>query len=234
MDNLNHNVIVKHIDTLTPNIIYIRTTLPKNISFEAGQYFSIKVAEKINRPYSIASYPGEHTLHFLVDLSPNGPGSQYIKQLKTKDEIEILGPFGFFTLKHAGIGDNHNSLTFIATGTGIAPMRSIIYDLLKNKKSKAQIELYFGLRYETETYMFDEFHALAEKHDNFSFTPVISVPTKTWKGEKGYCQNVFLQKPVNKDSYIFVCGSSNSVNGITEDLVKAGYPLDNIFFEKYG
>ncbi len=220
---------------IAPNILEMKT-LPdiEDLNYKGGQYFSFKVGEKINRSYSTASSPNEKYICFVVDIAPQGPGSKFVEILKAGDEFDVMGPFGFFTLEKTGALEDENPIIFAATGTGIAPIRSMVVDLLNNKKSKRDIYLFYGQRYDNEAYFLNDLYKLAEEHINLKFIPVISRPGETWKGEKGYIHEHIKKMPVIKEARVYVCGRSETVKIISDDLVNFGYPKDKVFYEKFG
>lgn len=219
--------ITKHVRVLT-------VTSDQDTSFLAGQYYSFKIKDKVNRSYSIASNPGQKEIEFLVEILEGGEGSTFIDHLKSGDEFDALGPLGFFTLENAGALNDENPLLFAATGTGIAPIRSMILHLLKDLNSKREIKLFFGLRFDDQIYYFDEFEKLEKEYSNFHFTPIISKPSDNWKGIVGHCQDCIKKEPVNEFAKVFICGSNTAVQGISSDLMEYGYKKENIFFEKFG
>lgn len=218
---------------LHENIRVLTVESNQDFNFLAGQYFSFKIADKVNRSYSIASAPKNKRLEFLVEIIPGGVGSMFIDKLVPGDEFDALGPLGFFNLTNTDAESNEDLLIFAGTGTGVAPMRSMIIHLLKEENSKRPIKLYFGMRYEDQTYYFDEFEALAKKHPNFDFNPVISRPV-IWDGLTGHVQDYIMKDSVDEKAKVYVCGSNNSVQGISTDLMNHGYKKEQIFFEKFG
>lgn len=218
---------------IAPNILLVTTNADGAENFLAGQYFSFKIADKINRSYSIASAPHSRDIEFLVDITPGGPGSKFVDWLREHDTFSTLGPFGFFTLEKT-LKDTGKPLIFIATGSGIAPFRSMVFDLLKNKKHTGPISLYFGLRHDTQAYFFDDFRNLEQEYSNFSFVPVISRPSAEWKGDVGYCQEVLRKYHVFDDAQLYICGRNENVASITNALIEHGYAREHIFFEKFG
>jgi NAD(P)H-flavin reductase len=113
--------------------LYVKFELvsPDRIDFQSGQYVSIKVNEQgERRSYSIASTPDDnHGFHILAEIIPGGKGSEYLKSLGNGDTVELLGPLGRFVANT----DEENKLLFVATGSGIVPIYSIINDLLINR-----------------------------------------------------------------------------------------------------
>jgi ferredoxin-NADP reductase len=98
--------------------------------FVAGQWVSLKAnkadGEEITRAYSIASPPDESN-HFALCLNrvQDGFMSNFLCDLKPGAELEAQGPFGDFILRPP-----MRDTIFIATGTGIAPFRSMLHWLL--------------------------------------------------------------------------------------------------------
>lgn len=224
---ISNREIAEHIRVLT-------VTSDQGTSFLAGQYYSFKIDDKTNRSYSVASNPNKKELEFLVKIVEGGKGSDFVKNLKTDDKFQAIGPLGFFTLENSGVLKDENPLVFVATGTGIAPIRSMILHLLKDLKSSRQIKLFFGLRYDNQAYYFDEFENLEKDNSNFHFVPIISRPSSEWKGFVGHCQDYIKKEPVNEQAKVFICGSNVSVQSISTDLIECGYKKENIFFEKFG
>lgn len=210
------------------------------LNFQAGQYLTFEISELSKRSYSIASPPGED-LEFIISLNVHGIGSFFIDSLRKGDEVIALGPFGNFTIEQTvGKLDINNKLVFIATGTGIAPVRSMIKDLLINKGVKNNILLIWGIRYDIDTYFFlDEFGKLSKFYNNLNFIPVVSRPSHNWKGYKGHCQDVIDKYLFGYDkdfanAACYVCGRTANVNSIVNKLLEMKWPPSKIFYEKFG
>lgn len=231
---IHHRFKLVKYKILAEKIILATFEPDSSIDFLAGQFFSFKVEEKVNRPYSVASAPLAGTIDFLVDLSPMGPGSKFFQTLVIEEIVEVMGPFGFFTAENFNLTNSAETIVFACTGTGVAPFRSMIFDLLENQSIKNDIYLFFGIRHNNQSYFFDEFESLAKKHSNFKFIPVISQPDKRWKGEVGHCQDAIERLKIPKDSNVLICGATKNVVSINDDLLKIGFDSSKIFFEKYG
>src|SRR6476659_1122349 len=120
---------VSLIRDLTHDVRELELTLrePKEIAFKAGQFISFDVPKDgfpypVTRPYSIASPPFiSDRLLLLFNLIPGGPGSTYLHGLREGDPMTFKGPAGSFFLRD----DLNKRILFVATGTGIAPFRSM-------------------------------------------------------------------------------------------------------------
>ncbi len=117
---------------LTRDVRQIGLTLvdPPGIRFAAGQFVSFEIDRAgspfpATRPYSIASSPRERTsIELAFNRVPEGPGSSYLFGLQNGDDTTFKGPVGSFILR-----DNERDVLFVATGTGIAPIRSMLWAL---------------------------------------------------------------------------------------------------------
>jgi len=199
----------------------------KKIKFKAGQFFLIHMHEQ-NRPFSIASPPSQENLQFLIRKHIGGAVTPYLSELIKEDKVEISGPYGSFTAKT----DKNEELIFIATGTGIAPFRSMIVDELEKNPDK-KISLIYGFRHEC---FFDEvWRELKEKYKNFQIYGACSRPGRSWKGLKGHITDHLcniIKSSENKRVYI--CGSEAMVNDTRQMLLKTcGFNEDKIKVEEW-
>ena len=115
---------------LDPTVIKILLRLPPNAEFKflPGQFIDIIGPKNVRRSYSIASTLEEHPgkLELLIRDYPNGLLSKYwFREAKVNDLLRFEGPLGTFYLRET----NNPNLIFLATGTGIAPIKSIIKEL---------------------------------------------------------------------------------------------------------
>ncbi len=202
--------------------------------FDPGQFVNTMAPSDdgqkiIKRPYSIASPPYEKGYIDLVwKRVEGGFMTNYLWKLKQGDSLQIQGPLGRFLLKEP----LPRHIAFVATGTGIAPFRSMIFQLFKNGTDR-DIWLIFGNRYETDILYDEEWKALAKKHSNFHYLPTVSRP-KTWTGEKEYVQKLlpkYLTSP--QEIHLYICGLTNMINDVQKTALEIGLPKDQIFFEKY-
>lgn len=206
---------------------------PYEMTFEAGQYVSIKVSDKgERRSYSICSAPNiTHGFELLVDIEPGGIGSQFLTNLEFGSEIEFLGPMGVFTLDKSG---KENEVVFVATGSGVTPFRSMILDMLQEKHDTRPIILYWGLRHADQLFWQDEFVQLAETFENFNFTPILSRPPEDWPLSRGRVTDILSAKEINIQSAgYYLCGSAPMIQDTKSILLEKGVPPEFIHFEKF-
>lgn len=218
---------------LAPGVHHIVLGLqnPSEIDFTAGQYATFILNPSIRRSYSFCSSPKlKNRLELCADNYAGGPGSAWLDSLKTKDHVEFLAPLGKFMVDH----NSSKEKVFVATGTGIAPIRSMIFDLLEREPVQKVI-LLFGIRSQENGLFFADFEKLAQKNKNFLYQPIISQPSEGWLGEKGRV-NYLLEK-MDKDyclnSKFYLCGNHHMINGVKEQLKRIGVLPEDIHFEQF-
>ncbi len=204
--------------------------------FVAGQWLSFKHnkldGEEITRAYSIASAPSEDS-HFALCLNrvQDGFMSNFLCDMKEGDEISAQGPFGDFILRPPMM-----DTLFIATGTGIAPFRSMLHWVLADhdRHQDRRLWLLFGNRTEADIYYNDEFVQLASEHPNFQYLPTLSRGGADWKGLRGYVQeHVTGIVQGRTDIHAYICGLNDMIKANRELLKTLGCNRRAIFYEKY-
>ena len=204
--------------------------------FVPGQWLSVKAStpdgEEITRAYSIASPPSENG-HFAFCLNrvQDGFMSNHLCELAEGSEITFQGPFGDFILRPP-----LRDTLFIATGTGIAPFRSMLHWLLADPERHQghEFRLLFGARTERDLYYREGFEALAATHSNFHFLPTLSRGDDSWRGLRGYVQqHVGEIVGMRSDMHAYICGLDKMVKANRELLKSLGWDRTAIRYEKY-
>jgi ferredoxin-NADP reductase len=207
-----------------------------HFGFVPGQWLSVKVTtpdgEEMTRAYSIASPPSANGhVSFCLNRVQDGFMSNYLCELSAGGEIAFQGPFGDFTLRQP-----LRDTVFIATGTGIAPFRSMLHWLLADPERHRghKFWLVFGARFEQDLYYREEFERLAAEHTNFYFLPTLSRGGPEWHGLRGYVQE-HLKSIVGgrTDMHAYICGLDKMVEANRELLKSLGWDRTSIRYEKY-
>lgn len=234
MPPIHYRAIVERIDSLAYNVRGFRFKLvdPPQIEFKAGQFIILNVPQNgkvVKRAYSIASPPHESfAIELCIQHVEGGIASAYFWKLKEGETVSISGPHGNFLLKEP----LDYEPIFMATGTGVAPLRAMIKHLLHVNFTR-DVWLLFGTRYEHSLLYESEFRSLANLRHNFRYIPTISRP-KEWKGEVGHIQQTF-QKYVTDSSNkeIYLCGWLEVVKSVCKDLESFGVPREKLHYEEW-
>jgi ferredoxin-NADP reductase len=199
-------------------------------AFVPGQFLSLTASvngDDITRAYSIVSPPLERVA-LCANLVLDGRLSPLLFGMKTGDEIDFKGPYGAFILRRP-VADS----IFVATGTGIAPFRSMLLAHLSEHPDR-QFTLIFGVRHDYGLLYHDELSGLASKHANFRYLPTLTRPPEHWTGLTGRVQQPTLEALGDRrDVDIYICGLHEMVNDVRARLKEAGLDRKRIIFEKY-
>ncbi|HHK4245176.1 TPA: NADH:ubiquinone reductase (Na(+)-transporting) subunit F [Pseudomonas aeruginosa] len=228
---------VSRIDSLTPTIkgIWIKLDDTAGIHFQAGQYINLELPDGIgSRAFSIASTPAEGgEIELNVRIVPGGLGTNYIhERLTVGERVEISGPYGrFFVKKSANV-----PLIFMAGGSGLSSPRSMILDLLA-EGCDLPITLVYGQRNRAELYYHEEFLALAERHANFHYVPVLSHEPEgsDWQGGRGFVHEAAKAYFGNdfRGHKAYLCGPPLMIDACISTLMQGRLFERDIYTEKF-
>lgn len=209
---------------------------PTTIDFKAGQFVLIKehhpeTGELISRAYSVASSPDStHELTFNIEIVERGKLTPLMERWEIGKETEMQGPFGHFFFKSP---PEREHLIFVATGTGIAPFRSMVEHLLARGDSR-RMSVYFGLRAEKDIFYQAMFEKWAAAYPNLEFVLTLSRPSDAWTGSKG--RVTALLPPLDFDlekTDIYLCGGKPMIDEVKQIFINKGFDKGHIFFEQF-
>ena len=231
---------VERVVDLTHDIKGVRLALGPgdSISFRAGQYVQLvappygEVRTETSRAYSVASAPsGTSAIDLIIRLVPNGIVTTYVfEHLREGMAMRFVGPFGDFFLR-----DSDRECVFIAGGSGLAPFRSMLYDMIE-RGFRRRTRFFFGAVNPRDLYYVDEFMALGRAHDWFEFVPALSGDAK--EGDAAYERGLITE--VVDRSYEslaghegYLCGSPGMIDACIRVLSGKGMPEGQIFYDKF-
>ncbi|MBU1197299.1 FAD-dependent oxidoreductase [Candidatus Micrarchaeota archaeon] len=219
--------------TPTVDVLKLADETGNPFSFKPGQFGMLHVQEnggEVKRPYSFASSPNEKRfVEFCIKRVPKGRVSNLVCDLIVGRGLMVSGPYGVFRLR-----GNEKEIVFLASGTGIAPFKSMIESLFEQGSDKS-IWLLFGIRNESEIIYRSFFENLAEQHSNFHFYPVLSdKELGDWKGERGFVSDAIDRVlPSLDEKEFYLCGVPVMVKSVNDFLLQKGVLKERIFMEQY-
>jgi len=211
---------------------------PSEIDFRAGQYIQIKtkpyekIKETVSRAYSVSSVPSEKTgIEIIVRLVPGGICTTFMHEyLRVGDEVILSGPYGDFYLR-----EDADDYIFIAGGSGLAPIKSMIFDILEKRIDKNMI-FFFGAGSKKDLYYYEMFKELDNKHENFNYVPALSRPDvdDKWDGEIGLITDI-VSRYVDDEmkNHAYLCGSPGMLDACINILKSKGFTDQTIFYDKF-
>ncbi|MBM4142953.1 MAG: 2Fe-2S iron-sulfur cluster binding domain-containing protein [Lentisphaerae bacterium] len=231
---------VTAIRDLTHDIRELRLRLlePAAIRFAAGQFIQFEVPpydltdEPVYRAYSVASPPSVRgEIELEIRYVPEGICTTYVhRHLKVGDAVTINGPYGDFRLR-----DGEREIIFIAGGSGMAPIKSILYDM-REKGIRRKATYFFGAKALRDLFLLDEMRAMEKALPAFRFVPALSAPEAAddWSGERGLITEVVGRRvPDASAMEAYLCGSPLMIDACIEVLKRKGLAEDRIFYDKF-
>ncbi len=179
-----------------PALVRIVFETEEPFEFAAGQYLSIRYRER-TRAYSIASSPTRDETELCIRRVPDGRLSPRLcDELSVGDRFVVRGPNGHLLLEDSSPRD----MAFLATGTGVAPMKSMIDYVFETGRDeyegkKRDVWLFLGAAWEDDLPYHEAFADLNAEHDNFHYVPCLSREPwlSDWDGETEYIQDALLK-----------------------------------------
>jgi CDP-4-dehydro-6-deoxyglucose reductase len=203
----------------------------ERFSFTPGQFVSLVhqfEGREITRAYSIASAPGGDRFELCLNRVKEGVFSPWLFAMNPGDTVDMTGPLGYFVLRNPA-----RDALFVATGTGIAPIRSILQASLPGPRP-AQITLLFGARYPASILYRAEFETMAALWPGFRFWPTVTRPDAAWTGRTGRVQQHLLEAIGDRrDMDVYICGLREMVDDVRAVLKCVGFDRKQIIVEKY-
>jgi ferredoxin--NADP+ reductase/benzoate/toluate 1,2-dioxygenase reductase subunit len=213
----NNKYKVQNVRDLTESTYVVRMNR-YDMQFKAGQNINLGLAgDTEKRDYSIYNGVNDDYLEILVKEVDDGLVSKKLKRLKPGNQLEVDGPFGFFTIKEKDISTK--KFLFVSSGTGIAPFHSFM-----RSYPGLNFTLIHGIRNANEAY--EQSHYPTGKY--------ISCVSKDGKGSfQGRVTDYIKQNPVNKDTLVYLCGNVNMIYDVFDILKEQGVPSENLHAEVY-
>ncbi len=229
---------------MSSDVIMFKFQADKPVEFVPGQYLILFVPQgqtPLRRLFSVSSAPSKDgTFELLVKIILGGAASEYLPRITPEDEVMFQGPAGMFHLNERG-----KNIILMATGTGLAPMRSILHAQLPTLKKK--VNLFWGLRTSQDAYYVEEFEAFRKQYKHFSYSLCFSrdeVFEKISTEARANCATGRVPQVMdvlaaagaigmdnNTDYYL--CGGRLAVETLRDYLYGKGIEKGNVFFEKF-
>ena len=231
------------IEAITDDSVAITFAVPAELAdeyeFTAGQHLTIRRAgEDVRRSYSICSPAGSGVLRIGVKRIPGGDFSAYAAhELKVGDELEVMTPLGRFgtTLDPA----NAKHYAFVAAGSGITPVLSLVATILATEPG-SRVTLLYGNRTAGSVMFADELADLKDRYaERFHLVHVLSRESTEVELFSGRIDADRLGRmfetilPIGSVDEWFLCGPYAMVVGAQELLLEQGVPREHVHAELF-
>lgn len=235
----NIAVPIAQVKPLTASVIQVFLELPEPIHYEAGQYLEIVMADGRQLAFSIANAPlGSRQLELHIRHVPESEvNMKLISEIQSQGAVQILMPFGQCT--HLSLKRNM-PIIFMARGSGFAPIKAIIEQLL-TEGSSLPMHLYWGARNLGDHYLDEVPKHWAEHVENFSYTPVLcpeepgEVLSAKWEGRAGDLIDIIAMDhyPDLEHYQVLAAGPFDLILQARNVFQRQGLPIENMYSDAF-
>ena len=228
---------VQKMERLADDVIVLHLKLPANerLQFLAGQYLEFLLRDGSRRSFSMANAPHDDELIQLhVRHVAGGQFTDHVfGKMKERDILRFEGPLGTFFLRE----DSAKPIVLVASGTGFAPIKSIVEHALHKGVTRPMV-LYWGGRRPKDLYLNDLPQKwMAENPSNFRYVPVVSeaLPEDQWTGRTGFVHRAVMEDfPDLSAHQVYACGVPVMVDAAKRDFTgECKLPEDEFFADSF-
>jgi ferredoxin-NADP reductase len=227
-----------HMMTPSERSLVLRLHDRSAVGHKAGQYLDAIVPTPqglpFRRSYSIASATDlsmPERFELAVTRVEGGPTSNALHTIQPGALIEIEGPEGTFVRRPE---DRDQPTLFVATGTGLAPVRAMLSEEVRVSEGPPLV-LLFGCRTPADVLWADELQQWERLCPRFRLHVTLSRASPEWAGLVGYVQRHArgLAESLPR-ARAYVCGVSAMVDDVVTVLEReAGLPRESLRYETY-
>jgi ferredoxin-NADP reductase len=195
----------------------------QKFDYTAGQ-FAFFEFDEFSKPFSISNSPDRENIEITTIIS----GSDYKKaldSLEPRQEINIRGPFGNFTLQAM----KKETVCFLCGGIGITPVKSML-EFAADEGIKINGTLFYANRNISRIVFKDELDEISQRVSGLNIVHILSDPGNGWTGEKGYINSGLIRKYRTnyKDCHFYIVGPPD-FNKAMKSMVCGELNIDNEF-----
>jgi len=226
---------IQQLERLADDVIVLHLKLPANekLVYLPGQFIEFLLKDGSRRSFSIANPPhGAELLQLHVRHVAGGQFTDHVfAKMKERDILRFEGPLGTFFLRE----DSAKPIVFVASGTGFAPIKSIIEAALE-KGIGRPMTLYWGGRRPRDLYL----NALAQgwaDAGKLTYVPVISdaLPEDAWRGRTGFVHRAVMEDFADLSGHqVYACGVPVMVDAARNDFIsRCQLPEDEFYADSF-
>jgi CDP-4-dehydro-6-deoxyglucose reductase, E3 len=216
----------------TDNVIRVTLRFPPfdKPDFRAGQFVGIRHSDGLDRSFSIANAPRDDgTIELHVGRLAGGSFTGHVfENLKLNDVLKVSGPHGNFIYS-----SQQRPAIFIAGGTGIAPVRAILEEIVR-ENHRPSAHVYWGSRIRSGFYIDRELRDLCACRTGIEYVPVLSEADGTWDGRTGLVHEAVLRDFTELSEFdVYASGSPAMVDAAHQALRARGVRPDRFFADSF-
>jgi CDP-4-dehydro-6-deoxyglucose reductase len=227
---------VQKLEKVADDVVIVQLKLPANerLQFLAGQYIDFLLKGGERRSFSMANAPhADELIELHIRQVAGGSFTDYVfNRMKERDILRLEGPLGSFFLRE----DGTKPIVFVASGTGFAPIKSIIETAFHRNVTRPMV-LYWGCRRPKDLYLNSTPEKWAREHPHFRYVPVVSEarPEDQWGGRNGFVHRAVMEDfPDLSMHQVYACGVPVMVDSAKKDFTTlCQLPEDEFYADSF-
>lgn len=229
------HAFIDSIERIASNVMRVTLELADGewMEFRPGQFMQIIVPGLgVLRSYSPSSTQQSlPKMEFLIRLLPGGAMSEFLEKQQGGEQVLTLsGPYGAFFLREELKRAPH---IFVAGGTGLAPILSMIDTLRQGSGRKPPMLLTFGCAVPEALFSLDDIELRQQWLPTLEAR--ICVDREATEGlHQGSPVSALREDDVRSpDTVAYLCGPQPMIDAATKRLIELGVKAENIFAEQF-
>ena len=209
----------------TPTIKTFVLRPEEPLEFLAGQFVQLGLPGVGEAPFTPSSSPAEPE-RIEVTVLKAGFVTNALHDIEPGAVLGMRGPFGkgYPFQKLEG-----QEVLVIGGGVGLAPLRSLLYQLFSDLSPYERVSIKYGARMPEELCFRRQYEEWASL-DGVDFTPTIDVPAEGWDGHVGLVTTLLEDLDVDiENTYALSCGPEVMLKFVTYKLLDTGFPPERIY-----
>jgi len=198
-----------------------------SLGHRPGQFVEVSVFGVGEAPISISSSPSRSNGTFELCVRRAGDLTSVLHTLHTGDVIGVRGPFGrgFPVEKFRG-----KDILFVCGGLGLAPLRSLINQVLDDRGKYGRVIILYGARTPSDLLFTEELTEWAGRAD-IELHISVDKPDEHWTGNVGVITTLFPKVQIYaRNTIAVVVGPPVMYRFVLIELLGKGLPEGNIWF----
>ncbi len=222
---------VSAVEQISNSLWSLRLQLDTPLDFYAGQFVELQLGgQELWRSYSIASDPADGgELEFIIKYHDGGAFSARLPELSLGDEVALRGPYGRSYLR-----DGDEDLILVATGSGIAPIISMVKEVVRQGRERS-VTLFYGARtFEDIPHTLNNLRELLQDIKRAKVNVCLTQPPDIWSGGRGRVTQAIQSDIADaSSSNAYVCGSPEMCETVGVLLEAKGIPDGELRYDKF-
>ncbi|NIA07106.1 MAG: oxidoreductase [Actinobacteria bacterium] len=219
-------VTLEKVSQETSNIktFWLRPAQP--VPFRTGQFVELTVPGLGEAPFTPSSSPAVAD-RMEITIMKAGTVTDCLHSLKAGAQLGVRGPYGKGYPMDEFYG---KELLILGGGVGLAPLRSLLYQIFEDLDKFPRVMLLYGAKSPTDLVYAGQLEEWAKRDKKLEVLVTVDAAANGWKGNVGVVTTLLRKIKLNlAQTSAVVCGPPIMMKFATLELVQTGLGKDRIY-----